>query len=128
MSNNVVAELERRLEEAEDENDALELRLAQIEDVLSGGERIPASVVDRLAEGEHPVRVWRRHRGTSLRALAEMAGISPALLSEIETGRKEGSIRTLAALARALRVEVDDLLPWKADQSSGPPLTARTEG
>ena len=118
MSSNVVAELERRLEEAEDENDAFELRLAQIEDVLSGGERIPVSLVDRLAEGEHPVRVWREHRGASLRALAETAGISPALLSEIETGRKEGSIRTLAALARALRVEVDDLLPWKADQSS----------
>lgn len=46
---NVVAELERRLEQAEDENDALELRLAKIEDALFGGERIPAAIVDRLA-------------------------------------------------------------------------------
>jgi hypothetical protein len=54
---NVVAELERRLEQAEDENDALELRLAKIEDVLFGGERIPAAIVERLAGGEAPVRV-----------------------------------------------------------------------
>jgi hypothetical protein len=54
---NVVAELERRLEQAEDENDALELRLAKIEDALFGGERIPAAIVDRLAGGEAPVRV-----------------------------------------------------------------------
>lgn len=54
---NVVAELERRLEQAEDENDALELRLAKIEDALFGGERIPAAIVERLAGGEAPVRV-----------------------------------------------------------------------
>lgn len=36
---NVVAELERRLEQAEDENDALELRLAKIEDAR--GDRRP---------------------------------------------------------------------------------------
>jgi transcriptional regulator with XRE-family HTH domain len=32
-------------------------------------------------------------------------------VSEIETGRKRGSITTLRALARALSVDVDDLLP-----------------
>lgn len=109
---NVVAELERRLEQAEDENDALELRLAKIEDALFGGERIAAAVVDRLAEGEAPVRVWREYRGLSLRGLAAKAGISAAMLSEIENGKKEGSVRSLAALAHALGVDLDDLLSW----------------
>jgi ribosome-binding protein aMBF1 (putative translation factor) len=110
--NNMVAELERRLEEAEEENDALELRLAKVEDALFGGEHIPAAIVDRFAEGEAPVRVWREHRGLSLRGLAEKAGISAAMLSEIENGKKEGSVRTLAGLARALGVDLDDLVPW----------------
>jgi DNA-binding Xre family transcriptional regulator len=110
--NNMVAELERRLEEAEEENDDLELRLAKVEDALFGGEHIPAAIVDRLAEGEAPVRVWREHRGLSLRGLAEKAGISAAMLSEIENGKKEGSVRTLAGLARALGVDLDDLVPW----------------
>lgn len=111
---NVVADLERRLEQAEDENDALELRLAKIEDALFGGERIPAAVVDRLGGGEGPIRVWREYRGLSLRGLAEKAGISAAMLSEIENNKKEGSVRTLAALARALGVDLDDLLSWSS--------------
>ncbi len=41
--------------------------------------------------------------------------ISAAMLSEIEVGKKEGSIRTLAALARALGVDTDDLIPWLKD-------------
>lgn len=102
--------MERRLDEAEDENDALELRLAKVEDALSGGERIPGVMVDRLTEGEAPVRVWREFRRLSLRGLADEAGISASLLSEIETGKKEGSIRTLASLARALEVDLDDLV------------------
>lgn len=109
---NVVAELERRLEQAENENEVLELRLAKIEDALFGGERIPAAVVDRLAEGEAPVRVRREYRGLSLRGLAEKAGISAAMLSEIENGKKEGSVHSLAVLARALGVDLDDLVSW----------------
>ena len=109
---NTIADLERRLEEAEDENDALELRLAKIEDILSGGEHIPAAIVDRLADDEAPVRVWREYRGLSLRALAEKAGISAAMLSEIENGKKEGSVRTLAALARSLGLDLDDIISW----------------
>jgi DNA-binding Xre family transcriptional regulator len=109
---NAVADLERRLEEAEDENDALALRLAKIEDALFGGEHIPAAIVDRLAGGEAPVRVWREHRGLSLRALAEQAGMSAAMLSEIENGKKEGGVRTLAALAHTLGLDLDDLVSW----------------
>jgi DNA-binding XRE family transcriptional regulator len=109
---NLVADLERRLEEAEDENDALELRLAKIEDAVLGGEHIPSAIVDRLAKGEQPVRVWREYRGLSLRTLAEKAGISAAMLSEIEHAKKEGSVRTLSALAGALGLDLDDLVPW----------------
>jgi transcriptional regulator with XRE-family HTH domain len=65
-----------------------------------------------LAEGEVPVRVWREYRGFSLRGLAEKAGISAAMLSEIETGKKDGSVRTLAALARVFGLDLDDLVSW----------------
>jgi len=115
MSDNRVAELEHRLEQAEDAYDALLARLDDIENVVSGGESVPMTVVEQLAAGVSPVRVWREHRGLSLRALAEKAGISAALLSEIETGKKDGSVRTLAALARVLSVALDDLVPWPQD-------------
>ena len=109
---NSVADLERRLDEAEDAYDAVAMRLAEIEHVVSGGEWVPGEVVDRLIAGDHPIRVWREHRGMKSQYLARQARISPALLSEIENGKKEGSIKTLAALARVLRVDLDDLVSW----------------
>jgi DNA-binding Xre family transcriptional regulator len=112
---NTVAELEHRLDEAEDAYDVLAMRLAEIEHVVNGGEWVPGAVVDRLIAGEHPVRVWREHRGLRAQELVRQADISPALLSEIENGKKEGSIRTLAALARVLHVGLDDLVPWPHD-------------
>ena len=105
-------DLAARLEQVEAERDALALQLARIEDISA--ERVPAAVVRRLAAGEAPLRVWREHRGLSLRALAGLAGISPPMLSEMETGKKEGSLRTLLALARALGVDLDDLVAWGA--------------
>jgi len=72
---------------------------------------VPWPVMERLIEGENPVRVLREHRGMTLRALAEAAKLPPGYLSEIETGRKPGSARALARLARALDVDIEDLLP-----------------
>ena len=102
----------------EAERDALALRLAMIE-AGDNPERVPAEVVERLLAGEQPTRVWREHRGLSLRRLADAAGISSPMLSEIETGKKDGSIRTLARVARALGVDVDDLLPWDDEPPVG---------
>ena len=52
MSDNRVAELEHRLEQAEDAYDALLARLDDIETVVSGGESVSMAVVERLAAGE----------------------------------------------------------------------------
>ena len=79
-------------------------RLAQGRDEL-----IPAEFADRILDGENPVRVWREFRGLTVKALAAKAGIRPAFLSQIETGAREGSVATLKALARALRLTLDDV-------------------
>ena len=86
---------------------------------LDAGEVVlPADVAHRIADGDNPVRVWREHRGHKAVALARMAGISPAYLSEIETGKKEGTFRTMAALARHLEISLDDLAPMADDQDA----------
>jgi mRNA interferase RelE/StbE len=56
------------------------------------------------------VKVWREYRGLTLRALAEKAQIAPAYLSEIETRKKPGSVKTMAALACALDLEIEALI------------------
>jgi len=72
-------------------------------------ERLPIGVVDRLIAGENPVRVWREHRGHSLRQLAEQAGVGIGCLSQIENGERKGTVFTLKKIATALDVDIDDL-------------------
>jgi transcriptional regulator with XRE-family HTH domain len=55
-------------------------------------------------------RRLRRERGITLRELAELAQVSVPYLSEIERGRKEPSSEILAAICRALGLELADLL------------------
>lgn len=86
-------------------------------DRLGGHDGVPATVAHRIADGENPVRVWRENRGLKAVALARAAGISPAYLSEIETGKKDGTFRTMAAIARVLNVSLDDLAPPADDDS-----------
>lgn len=63
----------------------------------------------RLLDGESPIKLWRRKRGLSQRALARAAGMQPGYLAEIETGRKPGSANALDRLSTVLRVTVEDL-------------------
>ena len=58
----------------------------------------------------HATRVWRQHRDLSVKALAEKAGIAPAYLSQIETGKRDGTLSTIKKIADALDVTVDDLV------------------
>ena len=79
---------------------------------LAAGEEelVPADIVDRILGGENRVRVWRDHRGLTSAALAEKAGITQAFLSQIETGKRDGTIETMRKIAIALGVTIDDLV------------------
>jgi DNA-binding XRE family transcriptional regulator len=74
-------------------------------------EAVPAEVAQRLLAGtEHPLRIWREHRGLTQEALAAQAGVGKSYLSQIEAGKKTGSAQILRTLARILRVDMNDLL------------------
>ena len=72
-------------------------------------ELVPSQVVKRILEGEQPVRVWRNHRGLSARELAAATGLSAPYISEIESGKKEGSLSAIRKIAEALNIQLDDL-------------------
>ncbi len=79
--------------------------------IAEGEELIPSSVTYAILDGENPIRVWRNHRGLTQQQLADQAGISKPYLSQLESGKRTGSADVLAALAKALNVTIDDLLP-----------------
>jgi DNA-binding XRE family transcriptional regulator len=80
-------------------------------DIAAGrDEFVPAEIVKRILAGENKVRVWRTHRGLSARDLAAATGLSAPYISEIEGGKKEGSISVMKKIAEALKVDLDDLV------------------
>ena len=59
--------------------------------------------------GDH-LRSARRAHDLSLRELADRLGVSPSLISQVETGRAKPSVSTLYAIANELNVSLDELL------------------
>ena len=78
---------------------------------LDAGRRVVqgGGVLLRWVIGEC-LRQARRRQGRTLRDVAEAAGVSTGHLSEVERGRKEPSSEVLAAICRALGLELVDLL------------------
>ena len=72
------------------------------------------------------LREARRARSLSLRTLAERLGVSPSLISQIETGRANPSVSTLYAIAAELDVSLDELL-FNDRRPPEPAAPARTE-
>jgi transcriptional regulator with XRE-family HTH domain len=97
---------------------------------FSAGDGVPVvsreHSVGRLGEG---LRRLRADRGWSQTQLARVAGVSPAAISQAESGRRGLSLDTLVPLCESLGVGLDELLgigrppsPWLArrDRASGP--------
>jgi len=105
----------RLLSELEDAKDRAVVAERHKEEARTGKQvarrnYLTATEARRLLDGESPVRVWRERRGRSQRELATTAGVSAGYLAEIETGRKPGSVAALGRLAKALRVQIEDLI------------------
>ena len=83
-----------------------------IKQKLAAGEEefIPADYVQRMLDGENRVAVWREFRGLTAKDLAKAAGITQAYLSQIETGKRDGTVGTMKKIAAALRLDLDDIV------------------
>ena len=73
-------------------------------------ELIPAEFVNRLLNGDNPLKVYREMRGHTQAQLAKISDVNRTTIGEIEIGRKQGSVATLGRLANALNVTIDDLV------------------
>lgn len=82
------------------------------------GFRVPHEVMKRELETGSSVLAWRQYRQMSQEALAKACGISKPYLSQIETGKRAGSTRTLRKLAKALGVSLDAVAPSGSEMIS----------
>lgn len=77
-----------------------------------------AEAIDRSmaqAVGQQ-VRVFRTQRGLTVARVAQLAGLSPGMLSKIENGNASPSLGTLHALSRALKVPMTYFFESYEDQ------------
>jgi transcriptional regulator with XRE-family HTH domain len=80
-----------------------------------------------MAEGEvgRAVRARRRAAGLSLGALASRSGVSAAMLSEVERGLKNPTVKLAWQVARALGCSLSDLIEDEAP--AGPAILRAAE-
>ncbi len=103
---------------AEADEDAGTARLVSEarKEIAAGGPLLPKDVVDRLANGENPVRVVREWRdrewpgGMTQMYMSFKTDLSQGYISDIENGRRTGTVAALRLIANVLQVPLDILV------------------
>lgn len=73
------------------------------------------------------LRRTRLERGITLRGLARRLDVSPSLLSQIETGRIQPSVRTLYAVVSELGVSMDEVFHHAEPEGNGQAATTEAD-
>ena len=105
-----IAEYEHLLEAVEDQEDVAAAERAERRR-MAGEEYVPFDLAKKLVDGENALRVWRMYRKLSIARLADASRVNKATISLLENDRAHGKPATWRALADALRVMVDDIMP-----------------
>ena len=57
------------------------------------------------------LKSWRQKRGLTLDELSELTDVSASTISRLEAGKRAPNLELVVPIARALRLELDDLVP-----------------
>lgn len=103
------ADYEALLERADDEaEDAADLAIydARKAELAPGGGVLPPAVSAAILRGDSRLKAIRNWRGVTQLHLNFKTGIGQGYLSDLESGRRSGTLETIAKLAQALDVPV----------------------
>ena len=100
-----------RAAEADEDTGTARLVARARKKIADGAPLIPLDVVNRIADGESPIRVIREWKGIAQLYLAHKTGIGQGYISDLENGRRKGTIDVLKKIAQALDVPLDLLVP-----------------
>jgi len=73
------------------------------------------------------LRSSRQKRGLTLDELAALTGISASTISRLEAGKRAPNLELVVPIARALRLELDDLVPRLVPDPRVPRVTTRVD-
>jgi DNA-binding Xre family transcriptional regulator len=67
--------------------------------------RLPPEVSAAIMRGEGLLKALRKWRGLSQIELSKMTGLGQGYLSDLESNRRQGTLETLQAIAKALDID-----------------------
>lgn len=76
-----------------------------------------------LAHVAEKIQGARQLRGLTQDQLAAMAGCAPLTITHVESGRRNPTLKSLAAIALALELDISDLFPRKAQPAADTVVT-----
>ncbi len=63
-----------------------------------------------IIEDENPIKVFREYRKMTQKQLGEKVKVKASYISELESGKKNGSIAVMKKIAEVLKVDLDSLV------------------
>jgi Helix-turn-helix len=99
-----------KAEEADEDLGSSRLVARARKEIAAGIPLIPKEVVDRIAEGENALRVLREWRGRTQLYISHKTNLGQGYISDLESGRRKGTIAALKKIADALKVPLDLIL------------------
>jgi hypothetical protein len=79
-------------------------------EIAAGAPLISKKIVDRIANGENPLRVLREWRDMTQLELSFKADIGQGYISDLESGRRKGTTAALKRIAGTINVPLDLLV------------------
>jgi DNA-binding XRE family transcriptional regulator len=114
--------LKRLADEALEDAGTARLVVRAKKEVADGAPLLPKEVVDRLADGENPIRVLREFRNETQMELRVRVGITQGYLSDLETGKRKGPLALHQKIARALGVPLELLASIAVSEEEADPV------
>jgi DNA-binding XRE family transcriptional regulator len=91
-------------------------------EIARGAPLLPREIVDRLANGENPIRVLREFRNETQMELSVGIGITQGYLSDLESGKRKGPLALHQKIARRLGIPLDLLAPIAVSEKEVDPI------
>ena len=96
-----------KAEEADEDLGSSRLVARARKEIAAGIPLIPKEAIDRIAEGENALRVLREWRGRTQLYISHKTNLGQGYISDLESGRRKGTIAALKKIADALKVPLD---------------------
>jgi DNA-binding XRE family transcriptional regulator len=72
-------------------------------------EHFPLDMIEKIAGGKNPIKVFREYRRITQIELAKQVGVSRQYISQVERNQRLGNMKLFKKIAQILAVDLEDI-------------------